>query len=394
MCARGQVLLDSLMHLPVVGFLAFNHSSSSDAWMVMAKEGDVDYSRLNSLFASLEPLPLLRTKAIAPERLRALKRLASTDADRKLLELAALDGCSLSQRYAALGSNLNETTKQCQRREEKMDKALATYNACKQLAALQSLSDISARLGRELSEDDVAQEMGRLVELEERLDKMELSQDDLSDGPRISEESDAEIELDIDGVTDEHVESLRGALASSLDSMPLDSLSLAPGAPDCERLASMLGSDWQREVGASLDWETREPPEEESPELCETSLLDEAEALVLQVRAELRAAEGRDPFGAGSGEAEEGGDELFELLSGLDAKRLVAKLVAKRRRQQMSKARESDAIVEARRALAGERGRCAHRLTASHPHPNCRVAPQAQPHHPQPSILKWQVASR
>lgn len=102
MCARGQVLLDSLMHLPVVGFLAFNHSSSSDAWMVMAKEGDVDYSRLNSLFASLEPLPLLRTKAIAPERLRALKRLASTDADRKLLELAALDGCSLSQRYAAL----------------------------------------------------------------------------------------------------------------------------------------------------------------------------------------------------------------------------------------------------------------------------------------------------
>ena len=216
---------------------------------------------------------------------------------------------------------------------------------------------------------------------------MELSQDDLSDGPRISEESDAEIELDIDGVTDEHVESLRSALASSLDSMPLDSLSLAPGAPDCERLTSTLGSDWQHEVGASLDWETREPPEEESPELCEMSLLDEAEALALQVRAELRAADGGDPFGAGSGEAEEGDDELFELLSGLDAKGLVTKLVAKRRRQQLSKARESDAIVEARRALAGERGRCAHRLTASPPHPNCRVAPP-------PSILNLEMAGR
>ena len=334
----------------------------------MSKEDNVDYRRLDQFLESHEPLQVLRTAVIAPARLRALKRLASSDSDRKLLELAAVDGYSGRQAGAATGTNWrNETSLQRTRREEKMAAALATFEACQQLSALQSLADISARLGRQISEDDVTKEMARLVEIEQRLDAMELSEKGLGDCLEadldldlpvlLPAEAEADLDLDLDGVDTDRVDALREALGASLDGTPLDSLQLAPQPTDV--FAEVFGDGWQQDVGASLEWETREAPEEE-PALPDQpdqpDLLDEAEELALQVQAELQVADGLDPYA--NGEDEEEG-ELYTLLSGLDAKQLVAKLVAVRRRQQTRVARQSKAFEEAHRALAGERGRSA-----------------------------------
>jgi hypothetical protein len=326
----------------------------------MPKEDNVDYRRLDRFLESHEPLPMLHTAVIAPARLRALKRLASSDSDRKLIELAALDGCSKRQVGAALGltDRQAETSLQRTRREEKMAAALATFEACQQLAALQSLADISARLGRQISEDDVTTETGRLVEIEQRLNAMELSEEGLGDCPEAEADPELEpepdLDLDLDGVDSDCVDALREALGASLDGTPLDSLQLAPQPTDV--FAEMFGDGWQQDIGACLEWEMREAPEEAPDLLEQPNLLDEAEELALQVRAELQVADGLDPYA--NGEDDEEG-ELCELLSGLDAKQLVAKLVAVRRRQQTRMARQSKAFEEAHRALAGERGRSA-----------------------------------
>lgn len=163
----AQVLLDKLMRLPIVAVQVDTGLKHQTAWVVMVKDDGLDYSRLNGKLGALEPLSphtLLNTsKPVIPtSRLRALKKLASSDADRKLIELAALDGLSGKATTAALGTNNLGLAAERAECEAKLVEALATFEAYDDLAKLQSLAQISSHIGRDIREEDVTEAMAQL----------------------------------------------------------------------------------------------------------------------------------------------------------------------------------------------------------------------------------------
>ena len=89
------------------------------------------------------------------------------------------------------------------------------------------------------------------------------------------------------------------------------------------------------------------------------SLLDDADEIALSVQKELLKA------------SEEDEDTVaYELLSSLDARQLVTKIIARNRRSALRAVREKEAFKEARTALAGKRGAApyvSHRSSASTP---------------------------
>lgn len=75
------------------------------------------------------------------------------------------------------------------------------------------------------------------------------------------------------------------------------------------------------------------------------SLLDDADEIALSVQKELLKA------------SEEDEDTVaYELLSSLDARQLVTKIIARNRRSALRAVREKEAFKEAKTALAGKRG--------------------------------------
>ena len=139
----ANTMLDQLMYVPVVAFKN-SASDAAAAWMVTAKADDVDYLRLGPMMAALQSTGLSAApRLMSKERLRALQKLASTDADRKLLELSALHGLSRRQATAVVGSNDLGTVAERRAREQQIEEALEVYAAYEDLAKRDALSEIS-----------------------------------------------------------------------------------------------------------------------------------------------------------------------------------------------------------------------------------------------------------
>jgi hypothetical protein len=182
----AMAILDRLMKAPVVCFRIDNANSNANAWMVMAKEEGTDYSRFDGLLGALNPLPptggcaLVCRPPIPTTRLRALKKMASSDADRKLIQLAALDGLGYGEQQRVIGSHDVGSAQQRADLNENLEIALATFEAFTDLAKTQSLSQISARLGVQILEGDVEIELQRLkeeVEAQEQPENIEHEND-------------------------------------------------------------------------------------------------------------------------------------------------------------------------------------------------------------------------
>ena len=142
---NAEAMLDQLMYVPVVAFKN-SASDAAAAWMVTAKADDVDYLRLGPMMAALQPTGVFHTpRLMSKERLRALQKLASTDADRKLLELSALHGLSGRQATLVVGSKDLGTVAERKAREAKIEEALEVYAAYEDIAKRDVLSEISVR---------------------------------------------------------------------------------------------------------------------------------------------------------------------------------------------------------------------------------------------------------
>ena len=124
----------------------------------------------------------------------------------------------------------------------------------------------------------------------------------------------------------------------------------------------IYGAGWQANLRACM----RDYMEDCEEEVCEFddpslhSLVDDVDAIALSVQKQMRAQT------VDVGENENIG---FELLSSLDAKELIIKIIARNRRSALHKASESEAVATARRALAGGRGRapCLTSIERLHP---------------------------
>ena len=163
----AKALLDRLVKAPVVAVRFDAAISNCGAWMVMAKEEGIDYSKFDLLLSALEPLPTLGSslacrQLISTSRLRALKLMASCDADRKLIELAALDGMTRAEQQRVMGTNNLSTAQQRKEIEDKIELALASFEALTDLAKITSLSEVSSRLEVQILEEDIEIELQRL----------------------------------------------------------------------------------------------------------------------------------------------------------------------------------------------------------------------------------------
>ena len=101
-------------------------------------------------------------RVISKSRLRALQRLASTDLDRKLIELTALDGLSMRASSTASGTQNRGTVEERRRREALMDEALAVFEAYDDLAKCDTLAEMQSLIGIEIDEEDVNREVALL----------------------------------------------------------------------------------------------------------------------------------------------------------------------------------------------------------------------------------------
>lgn len=130
---NAQPKILQLMKAPLV-CIRMDSGDGASAWVVIAKQPDVDYARMDHVLEALEPLPtgpLSSKPVISRTRLRALQALATTSADRKLLVLAAIDGCSIQSvcDSGLLGTHDLGTSEQRRQREEALATALATFEA-------------------------------------------------------------------------------------------------------------------------------------------------------------------------------------------------------------------------------------------------------------------------
>ena len=74
------------MRGPFVAVRIAQGDSYDSSWVIMAKMAEVNYSKLGSILSAIEKPKLLNGPVITKARLRALTRLASTAADRRLID--------------------------------------------------------------------------------------------------------------------------------------------------------------------------------------------------------------------------------------------------------------------------------------------------------------------
>ena len=157
--ASSGAILDRLMLMPVV---ALKLGPGDGQWVITRKEPNVDYLRLDAVVSAIVPPTLPGIKPISKERLRALKLVASTDADRTLIELAALDGLTLSDRTTATGTRRNPTVEESVRKEKALSDALELFAAYDALAAHSALREVEQALNITVAEEDVQRELDTL----------------------------------------------------------------------------------------------------------------------------------------------------------------------------------------------------------------------------------------
>ena len=276
--------------------------------------------------------------------------------------------------------------------------ALATFEAYDDLAKLQSLAQISSHIGRDIREEDVTEAMAQL----EAALEPPLPSDEVATGIQYNVSSEVSYDTEDLGVVElSHLSSLKmvnpdygSASAATLRVPEVDEVTgedaallleqhclgvqedlldlgllgsrRRPTADELTRddptLDAVYGSEnWQADAENSTRfWDDVIEPNEAAPDAdvlddeALTSLFDIAEEVAFQVRLELGDVAGG---GAAAHTEMDCDDDCvveagLELLSSLDAKQLVVKLIASNRRRAQRQARASERYAEARRALA------------------------------------------
>ena len=135
--------VDLLMRAPLVAVRVGAGEAFDSSWLIMPKEPNTNYTQLASVMARIERRDGAQ-KSISKAQLRALTRLASTEADRRLIELGALDQASASK-ARALSGRWHESRAEALERERTMQAAVETLAAYDDLAKLDTLAEISAQ---------------------------------------------------------------------------------------------------------------------------------------------------------------------------------------------------------------------------------------------------------
>ena len=376
--SSAQQKIDLLMRAPLVAVRVASSDSIDGSWIITAKSDDTNYASFGGLVATIERPSILPGKIIPKSRLQALKQLASTPADARLIDLAALDTTS-ARAERVLSGRKSEGSVQRKEREQKMQVALETYSAYKDLASVDTIAEIKAILNcgdDEITDEDLCVEMDKLRAHDEELSKVE--EEAMLDSAFVSrpaqydlEDVDKELidEIELHDVldcctekeTDELASRLQGALHAEGLSVELDGQSLSdPGKQ--EELAVAFGEGWTNVLRFCLEEPAHPPPDDDDEAIDD---LDDPEPLLsLEAHAHSMVLSLRRELGIPGADVEEEGEartssDIAEhaLLSALSPRELVTKLVARNRRQRERQASASKEVAAARRSLAGETGR-------------------------------------
>ena len=372
--SSAQKMIDRLMDAPVV-CLRFGLGSGQDAaWLVTPKELGVSYGRLGSLMKAIQPPSMHSASAISKERLRALKRLATSAADRRLIEMAALDQVSV-RATRTLGGRWHDSIQEQEEHERLLYAALETFKAYEELAKQDTLAEVSALLGgAEICDAELQAEVEKLERLESSLEPKESTQQCVMEAGAnyLTEEMGAELQeaLDFDKLLDDCTAAQTNELADRLQAaalhagveIELDSQSLSDAGKQ-EELVQLFGEGWDEALRSCLDggdtsseaWVV--PPEQYeigADPMDHETIMDRAEDLCYAIKSEL-GAEGEP----GEEEGQEEGTAELMLLANLTPRQLVVKLMARNCRRRMRQAHASTEVVGARRSLTGESGRAA-----------------------------------
>ena len=316
--SSAQKMIDRLMHAPLVCVRIGVGGAHDAAWVVTMKEEGVNYSKLGRLMLAIEPPSLLAASVISKDRLRALKRLASTPADCRLLELAALDQASVRATERLSGRWHNSAPEQLER-ERQLYAALETFRAHEELAAMDTLAEISALLGgdeiqdaelraeveklkvyEEARESEAAFEPGCLMDPQTRYEAEDV-------GAALQEVCDFEelLQSCTQEQADRLAEQMQAAAREAGVEIQLDSQCLNDAGKQ-EELVQIFGEGWDDALRSCLEpGDTSEvwmaPEEDTMEEMEHETLMDRAEDLIWEVKCELGGAE--------EGQLEEGQEE-------------------------------------------------------------------------------------
>ena len=307
------------------------------------------------------------------ERARNLKQGGpSSAADRRLIEMAALDQASV-RATRSLSGRCHDSVEDQMEHERRLYSAMETFKAYEELAKLDTLAEISAMLGgAEIRDEELQAEVKKLELLESSLElELEESNKDvclLQPGANYLNEDLSAGMLEptgFDGLLDGCTEAQADVLAEQLQvavqragvEIELDSHGLSDKGKQ-EELKQLFGEGWEETLSSCLEpGDTSEVmtvvEEPDAAAMEHETLMDRAEDLSWAVKRELGGAEGEEEEGE-----EEGTAELM-LLADMTPRQLVLKLLARNRRRRMQKAEASAEVLAARRALTGETARAA-----------------------------------
>ena len=313
----------------------------------------------------------MRSVSVSKARLQSLKALASTSADRQLIELAAVDEAS-ARAARKLTGRCHESAAEEQKRESKMAAALATIESLEQIAKMETLAEISSLLslgiGDEIMEADLHVEVEKLQLYEEAFEAgLEDAEDMQFEATYVpckaqydNEAVDAELELESD--FHEALENSSEADVEALAARFVERVQCNGGTIDLsgaglsdpekqEELMQILGKGWQEALYTCLHKDAVSLQDADEIDMEHATLLDHAEEMAMFVKHEL---------GADAMLEDEPTDSAsLVLLGNLTAKQLTTKLLARNRRRKLRQAAVSSEVAAARRSLQGNIGRSA-----------------------------------
>ena len=368
----AQSMIDLLMRAPLVAVRVGVGESFDSSWVIMAKEANTNYKQLATMMSRIQTPSA--SHSIAKERLRTLTRMASSAADRRLIELAALDQAS-ARKARQLSGRKSESAEAQRERERAMRTAVETMKAYEELARIDTISEISALLGDEITDVDLRAEIAKLKSHEEAIEREE--EDSMlteSFVPRDAqydvETVDGELDLETDfqavldacsvSEADELAERLTAAAQKAGITIDLDFESIRDPAQQ-EELVQLFGEGWGEALSSCLAEPLVPPLAEDSSdgeddldyydgEQYQKRLEDHIEELVLSVKRELGVQPSPDEPAEGDSSKE------LMILSQFTPAQLVTKLLARNHRKRQRQAERSEEMADARRSLTGQNG--------------------------------------
>jgi hypothetical protein len=152
-----------LSDAPLVGIRVGAHAQVPGAWQLAPRWPNVDYKKLAPGLLALNPkvlMPSVLKSPIKPSVLRALQAAASSEADRWLIEAAALEGLSKAEVSRLKCGNSTRARRRKSETLEKAEHVVGIHEAYRRLAEKDALEEASIFLGGDpLSQAEVLTEL-------------------------------------------------------------------------------------------------------------------------------------------------------------------------------------------------------------------------------------------